>query len=225
MGKLIKIINITKLMKLKTGLRIVGSDDEIKIGGIDNPVIKDPLTGLPYIPGSSLKGVLRSSLEIARGKEEVCSCGECIICKIFGKANNKETENLRSHTRIIVRDSFLTEKSKMILNEILPFGVEIKKENSIDRIKGTSTSLRTFDRIPAGCEFEINLALKIFEEDKDKEEDLLNALNLAFKLVEYNYIGSGGSRGYGQVTFTELKYEEFDVAKKVKELSIDRGNL
>ncbi|MCX7903894.1 MAG: type III-A CRISPR-associated RAMP protein Csm3 [Caloramator sp.] len=216
MAKLVKIINMKRIMRLKTGLRIVGGDDEIRIGGVDNSIIKDPLTGLPYIPGSSLKGVLRSSLEIAKGKTKVCDCGECIICRIFGKANNKETEKLRSFTRIIVRDSFLTERSKEILNEVLPFGVEIKKENSIDRVKGVAASPRTFDRVPAGAEFEVNIVLKIFEGDDEKE--ILDALELAFKLVEHNYIGSSGSRGYGQVEFKKAEFDYFDVKGEVERI-------
>lgn len=216
MAKLIKIINIKRTMKLLSGVRIVGSDDEIRIGGVDNSIIKDPLTGLPYIPGSSLKGALRSCLEIAKGKTEVCSCGECIICKIFGKANKKTTEDKRLHTRIIVRDSFLNEKSRIILNEVLPFGVEIKKENSIDRVKGTALSPRTFDRIPAGVEFEVNIAVKIYEGDNEKA--ILDAIELAFKLLEQNYIGGSGSRGYGQVTFLEPHLDVFDVSGEVKRI-------
>jgi CRISPR-associated protein Csm3 len=213
--RLVKILNIKKIMKVKTGIRIVGSDEEIRIGGIDNSIIKDPLTGYPYIPGSSLKGSLRSILEISKGKTEPCSCGVCPICKIFGKANNKETEDLREHTRIIVRDAFLTENSKKILNEVLPFGTEIKKENAIDRVKGTAKP-RTFDRIPKGVEFEVNIVLKIFEGDDEKE--LMKVLDLAFKLVEFNYIGSSGSRGYGQVEFVDGEIEEFDVKKEVDEV-------
>jgi len=210
--KLKKIINIKKIMKLKTGLRIASGNDEIKIGGIDNSIVKDPFTGNPYIPGSSLKGVLRSSLEIAKGKTKVCDCGDCFICKMFGSANNDK----KSITRIIVRDAFLTEKSRQILNEVLPFGVEIKNENSIDRVKGTSAGKRTFDRVPAGAEFEVNIVLKIFE--KDDEEEFLKALELAFKLVEFNYVGGCGSRGYGQVEFKDEQIEYFDVEEEVKKV-------
>lgn len=213
--RLVKILNIKKIMKVKTGLRIAGSDEEIRIGGIDNPIIRDPLTGYPYIPGSSLKGSLRSILEISSGKTKPCSCGRCSICKIFGKANEKESEELREHTRIIVRDAFLTDNSKRILNELLPFGVEIKKENTIDRVKGTAKP-RTFDRIPKGVEFEVNIVLKIFEGDDEKE--LLDVLNLAFKLVEFNYIGGSGSRGYGQVEFIDAGMSVFDVAEEINKV-------
>ena len=51
-------------IKALTGLHIGAQRDVSEIGGIDNPVIKDPHTGLPYIPGSSLKGKLRSLFEV-----------------------------------------------------------------------------------------------------------------------------------------------------------------
>ncbi|WP_456451319.1 type III-A CRISPR-associated RAMP protein Csm3 [Palaeococcus sp. (in: euryarchaeotes)] len=51
-------------IKALTGLHIGAQRDISEIGGIDNPVIRDPSTGLPYIPGSSIKGRLRASFEI-----------------------------------------------------------------------------------------------------------------------------------------------------------------
>ena len=61
--KLKEIKEITATIEIVTGLHIGGNNDEIKIGGIDNPVIKNPLTNEPYIPGSSLKGKIRSLIE------------------------------------------------------------------------------------------------------------------------------------------------------------------
>lgn len=221
MAKLIKIINQRRIMKVKTGLRIAGGNEEIRIGGIDNPIVKDPLTGLPYMPGSSLKGCLRYMLEIALGKTEVCSCGDdnCIVCKLFGRGVKKKDEEKGGSihsSRLIVRDSFLTEKSRMILTEVLPLGVELKSENTINRITGTAQNPRTFDRVPAGVEFEVNTVLKIYEGDDEKR--LLEALSLAFKLVELNYIGSSGSRGYGKVEFSEPESETYDISKEIEKL-------
>ncbi|WP_457751606.1 type III-A CRISPR-associated RAMP protein Csm3 [Thermococcus sp.] len=51
-------------IKAVTGLHIGSQKDISEIGGIDNPVIKDPHTGLPYLPGSSLKGRLRALFEV-----------------------------------------------------------------------------------------------------------------------------------------------------------------
>lgn len=58
-----KIFSLKGQITLKTGLHIGGGDDTMKIGGIDNQVIKDINTNKPYIPGSSLKGKMRSLLE------------------------------------------------------------------------------------------------------------------------------------------------------------------
>lgn len=195
-------MNIKKILKVKSGIRIAGSDEEIHIGGIDKPIVKDPLTGEPYLPGSSLKGSMRSALEIAKGKTKPCDCGSCSICKLFGSASNDKKE----YTRIIVRDAFLTEKSRKMLYELLPSGVEIKTENSINRVTGIAKSPRTFDRIPRGVEFEVNIVLRIF--DVDNKDELLSTLNLALRLVELNYIGSSGSRGYGQVFFVRKNEDE-----------------
>lgn len=48
----------------ETGLHIGGSNDNIDIGGTDNVIIRDVVSDLPFIPGSSLKGKLRSLFEL-----------------------------------------------------------------------------------------------------------------------------------------------------------------
>src|SRR5437588_8656103 len=92
--KLIKHILVRGTIKCLTGLRIGGTKDDIEIGGMDNPIIRDPRTRRPYIPGSSLKGKLRSTLEYRDGKVgergEPCGCGrpECSVCRLFGPHKN-----------------------------------------------------------------------------------------------------------------------------------------
>lgn len=49
----------------KTGLMIGTGREAFEIGGVDNPVIKDP-NGKPYIPGSSIKGKMRALIERTR---------------------------------------------------------------------------------------------------------------------------------------------------------------
>lgn len=101
----------------KTGLHIGGATEGFEVGGLDNPVIKDPLTEQPYIPGSSLKGKLRHLLEWKLGpntynnephhftpsKREAafgpCSCGRCEACVIFGvtpQAGVKEEDKAKA---------------------------------------------------------------------------------------------------------------------------------
>ncbi|MFQ6087613.1 MAG: type III-A CRISPR-associated RAMP protein Csm3, partial [Candidatus Methanofastidiosia archaeon] len=120
-----------------TGLSIGGTDVSIDIGGVDKIVVRDPISGLPYIPGSSLKGKMRSLLELAKGKisndGKPCNCGKCVVCKIFGISANVKKEQ-KGPTRLIVRDSFPTketsEKWKNI--ETLISGAEVKAENWIN---------------------------------------------------------------------------------------------
>ena len=64
MKKLESKIFIKGKMKAITGLHIGGTNNELSIGGMDNAVIKNPITNEPYVPGSSLKGKMRSLLEI-----------------------------------------------------------------------------------------------------------------------------------------------------------------
>lgn len=209
--KLINIITIRKLMILKSGVKIGGSNEELNIGGVDNPIVRNPITKEPYIPGSSLKGSLRSILEIVKGvndeKGGLCTCGECLVCKLFGVHPNDHNENksYREPSRLIFRDATLTDKSRLILRKLNPSMVEIKKENTINRITAEAKP-RTFERIPSGVEFNIEIQLKIFE--GDNKEDLKKYIDMGFELLKHNYIGSSGSRGYGKVEFKDCEEDE-----------------
>jgi len=99
-----------------TGLHVGGSDVGLKVGGADKVVVKDPKTGRPYIPGSTIKGKMRCLLEkagfccpddltLARqyhyrhaGKPQwaSCSCGTCVVCQLFGVAAEVASDR-RSH--------------------------------------------------------------------------------------------------------------------------------
>ncbi|WP_206516899.1 type III-A CRISPR-associated RAMP protein Csm3 [Caldicellulosiruptor changbaiensis] len=199
-----QIIVLKTIMKIKTGLRIGGSREELKIGDIDNPVIRDPLTNEPYIPGSSLKGKMRSSLEITlKGTKDPCNCGNCPICVLFGAAKNKPQSGEKEVTRLIVRDSFMTEKSKKLLLDFVGDYVEIKKENVINRVTGVAKDPRTLDRIPAGTEFECEFVLRIYQKDQEKVEEYIKYIETALTLIELTYLGGSGTRGYGKVEFGE----------------------
>src|SRR3978361_1900932 len=50
----------------ETGLHVGAGKGSLEIGGSDNPVVKDSF-GRPYVPGSSLRGRIRSLLEQASG--------------------------------------------------------------------------------------------------------------------------------------------------------------
>ena len=211
--KLDKHVILNGIIHCKTGLRIGGPKDDIEIGGMDNPIIRNPLTGLPYIPGSSLKGRIRSLLELkysemSQRTGHPCQCGDasCKVCKIFGP--HKNTTHQLGPTRIIVRDADLTETSKEILKDTLEEkGInyaEIKAENWVDRKTGVAGEggLRTQERVPAGTEFDFEIVIRIFENDDEKE--IIDFIAEGMSMLEKEYLGSSGSRGYGKIKFMDL---------------------
>lgn len=234
--KLRKICKYEGTITLVTGLAIRGASNEMGIGGADSEVIKNPITGEPYLPGSSLKGKMRSQLERALEKVDEsglpCGCGEydCPICTIFGthrsgyrgKQESKESKETRedrgkktekSPTRIIVRDSVFTSESREKIRSLpLERGgyLELKAENMIHRSSGTAESPRFMERIPAGLTFTLEILLQIF--DDDDENKMKKHVENALRLVENSYLGGSGSRGYGQVKFNG-EWKDVEVIK------------
>lgn len=194
---------------LITGLAIKGSSNELNIGGADNEVIKNPLTGEPYIPGSSLKGKMRSQLERVEGardkegaiqEDSPCKCGNCVICRLFGAHMNVKAKS--APTRMIVRDCTLTDQARRIISDMpLESGsyLEVKAENLINRRSGTAESPRNMERVPAGLSFDLEICVQIF--DGDNEKEFKEYVEKGLRLVELSYLGGSGSRGYGQVKF------------------------
>lgn len=224
-----KIIQIQGEIMCETGLRIGGSKDTIEIGGLDNPIIRHPINDLPYIPGSSLKGKMRSLLESVYGRRrrdhrqrrrvndkggEPCGCGQCMVCRIFGA--HKNTRHALGPTRLLVRDAKLTDDSKAMLEKAQRekglFFSEVKTENTIDRKSGTAYIPRPYERVPEGTQFQLDLLLKIYDTD-DKEESIA-FVKQGLTLLENDYLGSSGSRGYGKISFNNLKFVERNVHKE-----------
>lgn len=208
-------IQLTGVVHCQTGLRIGGNKEEIEIGGMDNPIIRHPVTKHPYIPGSSLKGKLRSLLEYKHGKVgdrgKPCGClkADCPICPMFGPhiQGNKQSHAL-GPTRIILRDAMIRQESIDLLEPLMDEGIhytEVKTENIIDRSTGKAADhgLRTQERVPAGTEFDFELVLRVFE--GDDAQKMLGDVADALRMLEKDYLGSSGSRGYGQVTITGLQ--------------------
>ena len=218
MRNLEKICKYSAIIHLDTGLSIMGNNNDINIGGVDSEVIKNPITGEVYIPGSSIKGKIRSLLELKKGIQiktdrkgneyaDPCGCGDRDICRIFGAHLNMKAKS--APTRIIVRDASLTESSKEIIKNMpLDKGgyLEIKAENSINRAKGTANSPRFFERIPAGLEFNLEILLQIF--DDDNEESLKSKLEEGLTLLQNNYLGGNGTRGYGKISILNGTWTE-----------------
>lgn len=203
MSTLSGIAHIRGTIHCITGLHIGCGTEGVEIGGIDNPVIKDPRSGYPYIPGSSLKGKMRCLLELKHGirsqkKDAPCSCGECGICRVFG---NTSKDSKVGVTRAVFRDAFLSAQSIEMLKKRNMLATEAKTENSIDRIKGTALNPRVSERAIAGLEFDFEIALRVFEGDGDAPERMIRE---GLVMVQNDALGGSGSRGYGKVEFRNL---------------------
>lgn len=215
--KLTNIIEIKATLLLKSGLHIGVGDNEMHIGGIDKSVVKNPITNRPYIPGSSLKGKIRSLLEWKSGevKNKPLSLNDLekaqskkaveLILKLFGVSGDaKDSEKMQKigASRLVFWDCDLNEAWA---NEITQDGLsltETKSENTIDRITATAGNPRLTERVPAGAEFDFKLTIRVF--DEDGKQELLNTVLSGLKLLELDSLGGSGSRGYGKVKFTEL---------------------
>ncbi|SHH49161.1 type III-A CRISPR-associated RAMP protein Csm3 [Tepidibacter thalassicus] len=194
---------------LLSGMAIGGNAANIEIGGNDNPIIRNPFTNEPYIPGSSIKGKLRTLTEWNLGKVEndgaIHSCKEkyCPVCTIFGRSAVDSREAQSGPTRLIVRDAYLTDDSKKDLEELRKktgTDTEMKYENSINRITSIAVP-RNIERVPAGIEFEFEMSYKIFDLDDGGKLDEQNFENVlkGLKLLSLDGIGGGVSRGNGHI--------------------------
>lgn len=192
--KLKKKIIYTGTIVLKTGLHIGGTNTALNIGGPDKFVVRNPITQLPYIPGSSLKGKMRSLIELAYGETDngnVTKDPNTKAGKLFGLSSDIENGH---PSRIIVRDGELKNPEELSNTDLLY--TESKTEVTINRITAKANP-RTFERVPAGAKFNLEMVLNIF--DGDNEDELRNTIKDAIRLLEDDYLGGNGSRGYGQV--------------------------
>ena len=208
-------------IELLTGLHIGAGSEAIHIGGIDNPIIKHPYTQQPYIPGSSIKGKLRSLLEwraglvgFTKGAPVNTSALDKIptpqqadalaICRLCGVAPSGKTDPWMEKigpTRASFWDSFPGEQWLLEREEQSQLLTEAKFENSIDRISGTASNPRQTERVPAGAEFNFRVTLKQLD---GEDSELLALLLVGLKLLELDGIGGSGSRGYGKICFKNL---------------------
>jgi len=251
-------------IKLLTGLHIGGSKSALDIGGVDNLVIK-LADGIPYIPGSSIKGKLRCLLEREMGhyhiqifaikengrKEKVkessraadiskddlrpqeeekkrecvtspCQCGVCNVCKIFGTTSSEEGALTRLYVRDahLDKDHFNNEREKLF-PELEGDYTEVKWENTIDRLTSKAKNPRQTERVPAGAQFDFEFVFTVYE---DGDIDLLKDIIKAMRLLEDDYLGGSGSRGYGQIKFKDItierknreEYEKDNISQKIQ---------
>ena len=210
--KLEEKIRITGTITTITGLHIGGSKNTMQIGGLDNTVIKTP-NGVPYIPGSSLKGKMRSILvkKISDSKNEHDDPIEIQMLFGYQGRNRDESKNIQEKepqiSRLIFRDAYLNEtKFQETFKEssLATDFTEEKYENVIDRKSGKAQHPRQMERVPSGAVFDFEIIMDIYEGD-DKDE-MLKMLEQAFALLEDDYLGEV-ARGYGKVKI-EYKISE-----------------
>jgi CRISPR-associated protein Csm3 len=218
-SRLLGRIRLTSTMEVLTGLHIGAGQDTIEIGGIDNPVIKHPITGYPYVPGSSIKGKLRFLLEWAFGtiradghpwgfnEDQDPLQPEDPVLRIFGTPAKREAWT-GGPTRLIIRDAALDDawREKAIAHGAL---TEEKTEVVIDRVAGKAHEVgpRHTERVPAGAAFQVEAVFRLFDWEGDagaRDHDCLNWLLQGFDLLEQDALGGSGSRGYGRVKFDQL---------------------
>lgn len=218
MNTLKKKIKIQAEIELITGLHIGGNSENVEIGGIDNIIIKLATKhDQPYIPGSSLKGKMRCLLEQIHGASEIG--GSPVVNRLFGVIESKKLNTSNQPSRIIVRDAMLTPQSATDLLNCdsldMPYR-ENKFENVIDRITGTTVKggIRQTERVPAGAKFAAEFIINIW--DDDNEEALLSLFRKGLNLLENDYLGGSGSRGYGQIKITTSDPVELSEANNWK---------
>jgi CRISPR-associated protein Csm3 len=234
--KLVELKTLTGILELRSGLHVGVGRDHIEIGGIDLPVIKEAIDDTPYIPGSSLKGKLRSLLEWKLGcieddgspwgfdrRRSLTDPVTDPVLRIFG-TTHKEWRG--GPTRLIVRDAPL---DSAWAEEVRGRGLlltEEKMEVSINRLEGKAASAgpRTSERVPAGARFPFEMTYRVFSFDGDggaKDRELLNHLFTALRMLELDALGGSGSRGYGRVRVTDLALDGASVQEKFNAINFD----
>lgn len=231
---------LTADLILESGLHIGAGDSEIHIGGIDNSVVKHPISGEPYIPGSSLKGKIRSLLEWKSGAVQDAPLGHDDykraeeagdvaqqtavkhILQLFGisgdTGNSEEGKKFQQkigHTRLAFWDCPLDPAYAQEQRDNDRLYTEAKSENSINRISGTAEHPRQTERVPAGAKFRFKLTLKTFDGD---DATLRQTLLTGLKLLEWDSLGGSGSRGYGKVRFDNLELDGKNISDEFAQL-------
>ncbi len=234
--RLTEIKKLEGTITLLSGLHIGSGNMEMHIGGTDSPVIKHPHTLEPYIPGSSLKGKVRSLLEMESGlmvhtggnvvsgktlqedavQSDPALKGTCeAILKIFGSSGADTDESGIGPTRVSFSDCYLNESWKQRAKDNRWLLTEEKSENVINRIKGTADNPRFIERVPEGTQFDMMITYKVLEQSDDElfESVFLKGL----KMLEMDTLGGSGSRGYGRIAFC---FSDQTLDEKFKSLTV-----
>ncbi len=189
-------------MTVLTGMHIGGSSAFSAIGAVDSPVIRDSFTGEPMLPGSSLKGKMRTLLAKAIKnhyitQEAAKDPGE--LKRLFGTAGDNRQQECPKAARLQFADAFLVNADTLKKRSGM---TEVKFENTINRLTAIANP-RQIERVVRGSEFAINLVYDM-EDAEVLKTDFTNIAR-GLKLLSMDYLGGHGSRGYGKVGFTDFE--------------------
>ena len=195
-------LKISGEIEVVTGMHIGGSSQFSAIGAVDSPVIRDSYTDKPMIPGSSFKGKMRTLLAKQYSRTAMLqehNADPEIVLRLFGSSN----KNAIRPSRLLFSDMFLLNEQ-----ELKAVGIdsvtEVKFENSINRLTAIANP-RQIERVIRGSEFELELIYNVEDETQIQED--FEAIRYGLTLLEYDYLGGSGSRGYGKVKFEDLQAE------------------
>lgn len=221
-------LSIQAILRLETGLHIGAAKDFAPIGSVDSPFIRDPISRQPMIPGSSIKGKMRTLLarSFADGYwlPEITQDPES-VARLFGLPASEQEGTLLARLQFFdlrMTEASFTECSQLELDTYIG---EVKFENSISRATAVANP-RQIERVPRGAEFAFRLVynLERFEAERESEvtEDL-QTLAQGLKLLQWDYLGGSGSRGYGRISLHDFQVTPFalrtdeDTQKKVEQ--------
>lgn len=204
-------IQITGKIEVVTGMHIGGSSAFAAIGAVDSPIVKDAKTKLPMIPGSSFKGKMRTLLakvyneNLASKPDDDAPC----LTRLFGSAKKDQVKR----SRVLIADMIMS-NAQELRNQGLQSLTEVKFENTINRVTAVAMP-RQIERAIRGSVFDLDIIYEA-EEEKEIVEDMEILAN-GFRLLQYDYLGGNGSRGYGKVKFLDLNAEVVigDVDEKI----------
>jgi CRISPR-associated protein Csm3 len=195
-------LKITATLHLQTGLHIGGSSEFAPIGAVDSSVIRDPYSKQPIIPGSSLKGKIRSLLRRNEGTVDSKNESNCLK-RLFGTADDEVLPSRLQFFDIKMTSKSVEELEHLDMDTYLG---EIKFENTINAITGAANP-RQIERVPAGARFIFQLVYNITDETQINED--MEKLSEGIQLLQWDYLGGSGSRGYGRVVFKDWHVDSF----------------
>ena len=228
-------ISIKSELEILTGLHIGGNSAFSAIGAVDSPVIRDSVTMEPIIPGSSLKGKIRFLLAKKYNQKIATkhSDDDEKILKLFGRANSKDKKAIQC--RLLFNDIYPINKDEL-KNRGVESLTEVKFENNIDRITAKATP-RQIERVVRDVKFRFFVIYSLFVDGiSNIENEIDEDLNLFYdgiKLLEDDYLGGSGTRGYGRVKFKnfDIKVLSCDdsckenIEKNAKEIFKDKNEI